>query len=180
MGLLAAYVVVVAPSVVTANHAICYDSNQHPSQIEYCSSSKRSAANTACYENNSGNNDAIAECVRQVDAHFTSSENPLPADAQTESSGNSEGDCKGGDLNKDNCAIVYYIVQFTNILSGLVGIVIVIMIAYGGIQYSASKDNPQEAAAAKDKIRNAVIALVFYIFVFALLQYLIPGGVLSS
>lgn len=92
------------------------------------------------------------------------------------------GDCttdpkKKETLNAENCGIVAIILDITNILSALVGIVVVIMIAIGGIQYTASRDNPQATAAAKEKIRNAILALVVYLFTYALLQYLIPGGI---
>lgn len=62
-------------------------------------------------------------------------------------------------------------------MSAVVGIVVVIMIAFGGIKYSASRDNPQATAAAKQHITNALLALVLYIFMFAILEYLVPGGV---
>jgi hypothetical protein len=88
-----------------------------------------------------------------------------------------QGDCKDTDISK-NCSIVEYLKILINVLSGLVGVVIVIMITVGGIQYSAARDNPQAAAAAKSKITNAVMALVFYLFIFAFLQYIVPGGVL--
>jgi hypothetical protein len=68
--------------------------------------------------------------------------------------------------------------MFINILSGLVGIVIVTMITVGGIQYSSARDNPQAVAAARGRITNALIALVAYILMYAFLQYLIPGGIL--
>lgn len=90
-------------------------------------------------------------------------------------------DCKlqpGESLNSKNCGIVAYILLFTNVLSGLVGIVIVIMIAVGGIQYTTARDDPQAVAAARNRIRNAILALVFYLFGFAFLQWLIPGGIL--
>lgn len=91
-------------------------------------------------------------------------------------------DCKGDpathQVNKDNCKIIGYIVLLIQVLSAIVGIVVVIMIIVGGIQYSASGDDPQAVAAAKKRIMNAVIAIVFYIFGFAILQYLVPGGVL--
>lgn len=91
--------------------------------------------------------------------------------------GNFAADCdsKTG-LNQGNCGIIAYLVTFINILSGIVGIVIVIMIAVGGIQYSAARDNPQATAAAKGRIVNAITALVIYLFSFAILQWLVPGG----
>lgn len=87
------------------------------------------------------------------------------------------GKCDVEPLDKSNCGIVGIIVDVTNILSAVVGIVVVLMVVVGGIQYSASRDNPQATAAAKARIRNAIMALVAYLFVYAFLQYLIPGGI---
>lgn len=87
-------------------------------------------------------------------------------------------DCTDEDINQSNCKIVDYIVTFTRALSGIVGIVIVIMITVGGVQFSTSRDNPQALAAARGRIINALLALVFYMFSFALLQWLVPGGIL--
>jgi hypothetical protein len=105
-----------------------------------------------------------------------------PANDDIEASDPSAGavldaDCKETELDKENCGIVGYIVTFTNALAILVGIVIVIMIAVGGIQYTTARDDPQQVSAAKNRIRNAILALVFYLFTFAFLQWLVPGGV---
>lgn len=100
----------------------------------------------------------------------------IPAQARVVAAGNFEGTCEGS-IDKDDCGITAYIVTFTQVLSGVVGIVVTIMIVWGGIKYSMSKDNPQETAAAKNTIRNALIALVFYFFTAAFLNYLIPGGI---
>jgi hypothetical protein len=81
-------------------------------------------------------------------------------------------------LNKNNCGIIAYIVVFINTLSAAVGIVVTIMIVWGGIQYSSSRDNPQQTQEAKTRIRNAIFALVFYLFIFSFLQWLVPGGVI--
>lgn len=84
-------------------------------------------------------------------------------------------DCQSG--LKGECGILDKIVDFTNVLAGLVGIVIVIMITIGGIQYSTARDNPQAVEAARKKIYNAVAALILFIFGMALLNWLVPGGV---
>lgn len=78
---------------------------------------------------------------------------------------------------KDNSIIVYTrnIVRF---LSAGVGIVIVLMIIVGGIQYITSQGNPQATASAKNRITNAIIALFLFIFMTAILNFLIPGGLL--
>lgn len=85
-------------------------------------------------------------------------------------------DCQEADISKDNCGIVNWLLKFINGLSAIVGIVIVIMIIVGGIQYSAAGANPQATQAAKGRIMSAVVALLLYIFGFAFLQWVIPGG----
>jgi len=82
-----------------------------------------------------------------------------------------------GKVDKNNCGIVRYLIKFIDALSAIVGIVIVIMIAIAGIQYSAARDNPQAVVAARAKIFNAILALVVFIFSFAFLQYIVPGGI---
>lgn len=89
------------------------------------------------------------------------------------------GDCRADTLNASNCGIVAQLNIFINILAAVVGIVIVVMIVWGGIQYTMSRDNPQQTAAAKEHIKNAILALVVYIFSIALLNWLVPGGILS-
>ncbi len=82
-------------------------------------------------------------------------------------------------LDPGNCNIVQqYIDPLIKFLSALVGIVVVIGIVIGGIQYSSARDNPQAVGAAKKRITNAILALIVYFFLFALLNFLIPGGLL--
>jgi hypothetical protein len=79
-------------------------------------------------------------------------------------------------LNANTCGIIKYVVVLTNILSALVGVIIVISLIWGGIQYSMAKSDPQAVAQARGRISNTVIALLLYIFMFAFLQWVIPGG----
>lgn len=83
---------------------------------------------------------------------------------------------RGEVLNKDNCRIIGMLLVVTNILSGLVAVVIVGMITFGGIRYTTAGGDPQKVVAARGQIRNALIALVLYIFMFAFLQWIVPGG----
>ncbi len=90
-------------------------------------------------------------------------------------------DCEtavGETLDRTNCKIIDYLVIFIQVLSGLVGLVIIGVMIIGGIQYSTARGNPQAVAAAIQRITNAVLALVVFLFAFALLQWLVPGGVL--
>lgn len=67
--------------------------------------------------------------------------------------------------------------NIVNFLSAGIGVVVVIMIIIGGIQYITAGDNPSAVTAAKQRIGNALLALVIFLFTFAFLQWLIPGGV---
>lgn len=71
-----------------------------------------------------------------------------------------------------------YINPLVAFLSALAGIVIVISIIVGGVQYSAAGADPSKVAAAKHRITNAIISLLALIFMFAFLQWLVPGGLL--
>ncbi len=64
-----------------------------------------------------------------------------------------------------------------NFLAIGVGVVVVTMVVIGGIQYSASGGNPQTVQEAKKKIYNAAFALVVFFFLYAALQWLVPGGI---
>ena len=82
-------------------------------------------------------------------------------------------DCK----SLTNCGILKYVTRITNVLSGIAGLIIVSMIIIGGIQYSTAGPDPSKVQAARTKIFNALLALVFFVFGFAILQWLIPGGI---
>lgn len=69
-----------------------------------------------------------------------------------------------------------YINPFVAFLSALAGIVIVISIIVGGVQYTTAGADPSKVAAAKHRITNAIIALLCLIFLFAFIQWLVPGG----
>lgn len=87
----------------------------------------------------------------------------------------SSNNCSGG-MDSSSCGIVKYVVIFTNILAALVGVVVVLSIVIGGIQYMSSGSNPQQVAKAKSRIINALLALVIFLFMYGFLQWLIPGG----
>jgi len=96
---------------------------------------------------------------------------PEYVDSDCPSNGNPE-------LSQDNCGIIKYLVLFIKFLSAIVAIVVVASVIIGGIQYSTSADDPGAVTAAKKRIMNALLALALYVFTFAILQYLVPGGVI--
>ena len=78
----------------------------------------------------------------------------------------------------NNIIFCRYIKPAINFLSAGVGIVVIIMIIIGAIQYTTSSGNPQTLADGRKKIINAVIALVAFGLLYGFLNFLIPGGLL--
>ena len=72
--------------------------------------------------------------------------------------------------------MTFAIIRF---LSDGVGLVIIGSIIVGGIPYSASRGDPSATANAIHRIQATVIALIIYIFSYAILNFLIPAGFLK-
>lgn len=89
--------------------------------------------------------------------------------------------CMGDDYSDGDIGpiqdLAFSIIKF---LSTGVGLLVVASIIYAGIQYSASQGNPEATVAAKGRIQNAIIGLVIYMFIYAIVQYLVPGGIFAS
>jgi hypothetical protein len=79
-----------------------------------------------------------------------------------------------------NNPIVDQLQTIVNFLSAGVGVVVVVMIVWGGIKYASAGDNPQAVADAKNHITNALLALLLFMLMFAFLQWLIPGGIFRT
>ncbi len=76
---------------------------------------------------------------------------------------------------KDNC-IVNDLNIIINFLSAGVGIVIIGTIVVAGIQYTTAGENANKIEEAKKRIISGIVALVAFLLTFAVLQWLIPGG----
>lgn len=83
--------------------------------------------------------------------------------------------CKG----KDNPIydLLFALIRF---LTVGVGIVLIISTIITGIQYTLSRGDPATVVKAKTRLFNIFMALLLYIFSFALLNYLVPGGLLGG
>lgn len=77
----------------------------------------------------------------------------------------------------DQSPIVHDIQNIVNFLSAAVGVVVIAVIIIGGIQYSLAGDNASALTAARKRIVNGMIALFAFLFAWAFLQWLIPGGI---
>jgi hypothetical protein len=132
-------------------------------------SSQKCDANIASYESQFG-----VLCITNPSKPTVTDLNS-PQFAKSDCNGKLQAGAAEGSV--DHCGIIDYLQIFINTLSALVGVVIVVMIIIGGIQYSASGDDPQKVQAAKSKITNALLALFVFVFMFAILQFLVPGGI---
>jgi len=76
-----------------------------------------------------------------------------------------------------NNPIIQDLQKIINFLSAGVGVVVIGVIIFGGIQYITAGDNPQAVAAARQRIINGLIALVAFMLTWGFLEWLVPGGV---
>lgn len=77
----------------------------------------------------------------------------------------------------DQSPIVHDLQVIVNFLSAAVGVVVIAMLILGGINYITAGGDANASKAGKERITNALIALAVYLFAFAFLQWLIPGGI---
>jgi hypothetical protein len=75
-------------------------------------------------------------------------------------------------------AIIGYLKALLKLLSIAVGAVVIMMIVIAGFQYIMSTADPARVKAAKDRLQNAIIALVLFLMMFAILSFIVPGGIL--
>lgn len=89
--------------------------------------------------------------------------------------------CEGGgdDCDINNLSLVRRLNWLVNFLALIVLPIITIMMVIAGIQYSSSQGNPQGQQAAKNKLKNLVVSVVAFIFIWTLLEWLIPGGIIG-
>jgi hypothetical protein len=64
-----------------------------------------------------------------------------------------------------------------NFLSALVGIVVIGTIILGGTQYAMAGGSPDAVAKAKKRVTDGLIAFAIFLFIFAAVQWLIPGSI---
>lgn len=93
-----------------------------------------------------------------------------------------KGDCTGNTVqvpsDQPGGPILFYLKMILALVNGLVGAIILLVFVIAGIQYITSAGDPTRVKAAKKRIIQAVTALVLYMLMFAILNFLIPGGIL--
>jgi hypothetical protein len=110
--------------------------------------------------------------------------------ATVDSSGGTDISCANGNEDKALCApkckdsndcnfTKTYINPFINkFLAPLAILAVVIGIIWGAIEYSTAAGDAQKVASGKGKIQKALIGLLGFIFLYALLNWIIPGGLI--
>lgn len=95
------------------------------------------------------------------------------------------GTCIGGESGDDNPIFIYLrgIIQF---LAAGVGAIVTLMIIISGVQYIAASGSmkgaekggsPEGIKAAKKKLAHAIEALILFLFMAAIANFVIPGGI---
>lgn len=78
----------------------------------------------------------------------------------------------------DNPIYILFI-EFLKFFSALVGVAVTGGIIWGGILWSTAQGNPSQTQKATTVITNAIIGLVIYILMFAIINFLVPGGLFA-
>lgn len=87
-------------------------------------------------------------------------------------------------LNKGNRdifqnPILIYLKGVVQFLAVGIGLAVVGGIIFGGVTYLTARANAGQVEKAIEIIRSAIIGLLLYIFMFAIINFLIPGGILT-
>jgi len=82
--------------------------------------------------------------------------------------------------NGAGCILRHIVAPIVAALVALTGVLVVISIIIAGIQYSSSNGDPSKVAAARKRILNAVIALLSFMFLYAFVNWIIPGGIANG
>lgn len=84
--------------------------------------------------------------------------------------------CRGDQYNGNLNPVIDIMFAIFRFLSAGVGLVVIGSIIVAGIQYATSAGNPQATQAAIKRISSSVLALLLFMFIFTLANFLVPGG----
>lgn len=131
--------------------------------------------------------------IKDGSSELNSQSNPSKATSEEESSGNIDDDGKNLNTNcpetsyfgNDVCveggsannAVQNLILVILNWALVGVGTIVVIIVVIGGIRYMTAAGNAETVKSARKMIMNAILALVLYVAMITILNFIIPGGV---
>ncbi len=87
----------------------------------------------------------------------------------------SVGNCNVG----QGGVLIAYIKQIIRFAAGLVGVGVVGVVVFGGLMYMTARGSSSQVEKAVGIIRNAIVALICFVFLTAIINFLIPGGLLT-
>jgi hypothetical protein len=109
----------------------------------------------------------------------------LSGTSNTPNSTRPTGECGGAKTNLIDCkgsgsqAISGVLKGILFVLTILIGIVATGGIVYGAVLYASAQDNAGQVGQAKTIIRDVAIGLLLYGFMIAIINWLVPGGVIG-
>lgn len=124
------------------------------------------------------------ENVNYTDSNAASAANTnlgaTPTDTASCSNGNCIDPAADPNCTGSKCDFIKkYVNPAINLLSISFGLIAAASIIFGGIQYSTAGGDPQKVSQAKQRIAKTLIAVVAYFFLYAFLQFIVPGGIFS-
>jgi len=90
--------------------------------------------------------------------------------------------CENVDTSKDgveNTGLWSLLLTAINILTAGVGVLALGGIVYGAVLYSAAGGNPEQVKKARTVFTNVVVGIVAFAAMYALLNFIVPGGVFN-
>lgn len=69
--------------------------------------------------------------------------------------------------------------EFLKFFSALVGVAVAGGVIWGGILYSTAQGSPGQIQKAITVITNSILGLIMYILMFAIINFLVPGGLFA-
>lgn len=79
----------------------------------------------------------------------------------------------------ENNPIYALLLTGINILAGGVGVAVVAFIIWGSILYASADGKSDQVQKGVSYIVNAIIGLVLFIAMYAIINFLVPGGILN-
>lgn len=109
---------------------------------------------------------------------------PVGAVQQTQQNtttcGSTQTQIVGCNAKKDGVESINALITIVlTVMTVIIGIVAVGGLAYAAILYASARDNQSQTGEAITIIRNIVIGLLLYGFTIAIINWLVPGGVIG-
>lgn len=120
----------------------------------------------------------LSACIATVSSVFAG---PVALAANTDA----PSKCGQIDTSLVNCdtnggnPVISLVLQIINFLAVGVGIAVVGGIIWGGLLYASSNGDSSKAKQGITTIVNAVIGLLFFMFMYALINFIVPGGLFA-